>query len=73
MNFYQFKSKFLTLFGDLKYFKTPPCIVYQPSYYGLNLVKKIPILFNGIIKGKSCWLAESFLKSPDFNVILEID
>ena len=190
--FYQFKSKFLTFFGDLKYFKCPPCIVYQPvtfkikgsdtrmlmniirdgdiilrgyncyldslfipgiyshtgiyigngkmihavaegvseidiidflrcdrfclmrpvkgqetaikrakeflrnkiaydfdfetwnnkmfchefvaqCYYGLDIKKEVPELFNGRIRGKPTWLGNSFLKSPDFSLILALD
>jgi len=41
-------------------------------YYGLDLVKKVPSLFNGAIKGKPSWLAESFVTSPDFSLILEM-
>lgn len=41
-------------------------------YKNLNIEKKTPILFNGLIKSKTPrWLAESFLTSPDFKLIAE--
>ena len=40
-------------------------------YYGLNITKKTPTLFHGLFKGKPAFLAESFLESPDFTIVLE--
>lgn len=41
-------------------------------YQELNIEKKVPKLFKGIIKSKTTrWLDDSFLSSPDFKTILE--
>ena len=41
-------------------------------YKQLNIEKKIPVLFGGLLKSSEPrWLAESFTESPDFKTVLE--
>lgn len=64
--FYQFKSSFLTLFGDLKYFKFPPCVVYQPVTFkikGSDTRQAMNIIQDGdiIMRGYDCYMDGLFI------------
>jgi hypothetical protein len=66
MNIYTLKSKFLTFFGDLKYFKYPPCIVYHPITFkikGSDTRKVINVIQDGdiIMRGYDCYLDGLFI------------
>lgn len=63
---YKIKAKLLTVFGDLKYFKTPPSIVYQPTTFKIkgsdtrrimNLIQEGDI----ILRGYDCYLDSLFI------------
>lgn len=63
---YKVKSAFLSFFGDLKYFRYPPCIVWHPTTFlakGTHTREAINILRAGdiILRKYNCYLDGLFI------------